>query len=138
MTELVVLGRVLTVDEDRRVIEDGAIYIHDGRIERVGDASSPPPPGYEDAPRVHTGGVVAPGLIDLHNHLAYNTLPLWVGRDAPPYTTRYQWPGAPTYQTRRLEPGAGARHRGAGGRVALRGGESGCWWRHRRSRDRRR
>jgi cytosine/adenosine deaminase-related metal-dependent hydrolase len=98
MTELVVLGHVLTVDQDRRVIEDGAIYIHDGRIERVGDASSPPPPGYKDAPRVHTGGVVAPGLIDLHNHLAYNTLPLWVGRDAPPYTTRYQWPGAPSYQ----------------------------------------
>jgi cytosine/adenosine deaminase-related metal-dependent hydrolase len=40
---------------------------------------------------------VTPGLIDLHNHLAYNTLPLWVGRTEP-YTTRYQWPRAATYQ----------------------------------------
>ncbi|MEO6570311.1 MAG: amidohydrolase family protein, partial [Ilumatobacteraceae bacterium] len=33
-----------------------------------------------------------------HNHLAYNTLPLWIGRDRA-YGTRYQWPGAPTYQS---------------------------------------
>jgi hypothetical protein len=49
-------------------------------IERVGDATAAPPAGYEAAPRVRVDGVVAPGLIDLHNHLAYNTLPLWVGR----------------------------------------------------------
>jgi hypothetical protein len=40
--------------------------------------------------------VVAPGLIDLHNHLAYNTLPLWLAR-AEPYGTRYQWPRAASY-----------------------------------------
>ena len=43
-------------------------------------------------------GLIAPGLIDLHNHLAYNTLPLWIGRDAA-YGTRYQWPRAATYQS---------------------------------------
>jgi 5-methylthioadenosine/S-adenosylhomocysteine deaminase len=96
MNELVVFGCVLTVDEDRRVHRDGAVYVHDGRIEQVGDAADAAPAGYEHAPRVRTGGVVAPGLIDLHNHLAYNTLPLWVGR-AEPYGTRYQWPRAATY-----------------------------------------
>ena len=96
MNELVVLGHVLTVDDDRRVHRNGAVYIHDGRIEAVTDARAAEPAGYKAAPRLRPGGVVAPGLIDLHNHLAYNTLPLWVGRDEP-YTTRYQWPGAKTY-----------------------------------------
>jgi cytosine/adenosine deaminase-related metal-dependent hydrolase len=98
MTALVVRGRVLTVDAERRVIDDGAVYIHDGRIDAVAPASAAPPAGYTGAPRINTEGVVAPGLIDLHNHLAYNTLPLWVGRVAPPYETRYQWPGAASYQ----------------------------------------
>jgi cytosine/adenosine deaminase-related metal-dependent hydrolase len=95
---LVLLGTVLTVDDDRRIHHRGAVYVHDGIIERVADETSVPPSGYDDAPRVRVGGIVAPGLFDLHNHLAYNTLPLWVGRTAPPYGTRYQWPGAPTYQ----------------------------------------
>jgi 5-methylthioadenosine/S-adenosylhomocysteine deaminase len=65
-------------------------------IERVADEKAAPPAGYDDAPRVRIDGVVAPGLIDLHNHLAYNTLPLWVGRPEA-YGTRYQWPRAATY-----------------------------------------
>ncbi len=96
MGELVVLGQVLTVDDDRRVLNNGAVYIHDGHIEAVANAMAAAPAGYERAPRVRPGGVVAPGLIDLHNHLAYNTLPLWIGREKP-YGTRYQWPGAATY-----------------------------------------
>ena len=44
-----------------------------------------------------TGGVITPGLIDLHNHLAYNTLPLWSAPRDAPYTSRHQWPGAATY-----------------------------------------
>ncbi len=96
MDELVVLGTVLTVDADRRTHARGAVYIHDGVIERVADATAAPPAGYEAAPRVRVDGVVAPGLIDLHNHLAYNTLPLWVGRPEA-YGTRYQWPRAATY-----------------------------------------
>jgi cytosine/adenosine deaminase-related metal-dependent hydrolase len=74
------------------------VYIHDGLIEAVQPASAAAPAGYQGAPRVRAGGLVTPGLIDLHNHLAYNTLPLWLGRDRA-YGTRYQWPGAPTYQS---------------------------------------
>ena len=93
MGQLVVRGLVLTVDDDRRVLADGAVYVNDGRIEAVSDASAAPPAGYKGAPRVRVDGVVAPGLIDLHNHLAYNTLPLWVARagtvrDALPVATR--------------------------------------------------
>ena len=92
MNELVVLGTVLTVDADRRTHTRGAVYIHDGVIERVGDAEPPRrPPVTTRAPRVRVDGVVAPGLIDLHNHLAYNTLPLWVGR---PEAVRHALPVA--------------------------------------------
>lgn len=98
MNDLVLTGRVLTVDADRRVEPSGAIYIHDGIIEAVQPVSATPPAGYRTAPRLRSGGLITPGLIDLHNHLAYNTLPLWLGRDRA-YATRYQWPGAPTYQS---------------------------------------
>lgn len=98
MDDMILFGKVLTVDADRRVLERGAVYVHDGLIEAVQPESAAPPAGFAAARRVRTGGLVAPGLIDLHNHLAYNTLPLWVGRDRA-YETRYQWPGAPTYQS---------------------------------------
>ena len=35
------------------------------------------PDGFADAPVVRTGGTIYPGLIELHNHLSYNVLPLW-------------------------------------------------------------
>jgi 5-methylthioadenosine/S-adenosylhomocysteine deaminase len=98
MNDIVLLGRVLTVDEDRSVQARGAVYIHEGVIEAVQAEAAAPPAGFGQARRIRTGGLITPGLIDLHNHLAYNTLPLWTGRDAA-YTTRYQWPGAPTYQS---------------------------------------
>ena len=98
MNDLVLFGRVLTVDADRRTLARGAVYIHEGVIETVQPEQAPAPAGFGAARRVRTGGLITPGLIDLHNHLAYNTLPLWTGREAA-YSTRYQWPGAPTYQS---------------------------------------
>ena len=98
VNDLVLFGKVLTVVGDHRVLDRGAVYDHDGVIDAVQAESAPVPAGFSGALRVRTAGVITPGLIDLHNHLAYNTLPLWIGRDDP-YKTRYQWPGAPTYQS---------------------------------------
>ena len=98
MNDIVLFGRVLTVDGDRRVHSRGAVYIHEGVIEAVQSEKAAPPAGFGSARRVRTAGLITPGLIDLHNQLAYNTLPLWTGRAAA-YSTRYQWPGAPTYQS---------------------------------------
>lgn len=100
---LVLLGRCVTMRDDRAPIDDGAVYVgDDGRIEAVTTASASPPSGYDSTPRVRTGGVIYPGLIDLHSHLAYNTLSLWTPPgQAPfrtdPFDTRYQWSGIEGY-----------------------------------------
>jgi cytosine/adenosine deaminase-related metal-dependent hydrolase len=74
------------------------VYIDDhGTIDAVQPARRRPPAGFSGARRVSTGGVISPGLIDLHNHLAYNFLPLWSAPRDAPYTSRHQWPGAATY-----------------------------------------
>lgn len=62
---------------DSQVISPGEVYVEDGRIACIG------PVGACDvmsmgATVVSTDGVVLPGLIDAHNHLAYNFLPEWM------------------------------------------------------------
>ena len=80
------------------MVKGGAVYIgDDGTIDAVQPARRAPPAGFAKARRVATGGVITPGLIDLHNHLAYNFLPLWAAPRDTPYTSRHQWPGAATY-----------------------------------------
>jgi cytosine/adenosine deaminase-related metal-dependent hydrolase len=96
---LVLTGHLVTFDEARPEVPDGALYVdRDGRIVAVAAAGDPPPPGFEGANRVDAGGVVYPGLIDLHNHIAYNCLALWIapGRERP-WTARYEWPKDPDY-----------------------------------------
>src|SRR5918998_978768 len=85
---LVLYGRVVTLDEDSPLIEDGALYI--GADQRIHAAQ---------ARRIRTGGSIYPGLMDLHNHVAYNALPLWHARDQrEPFTTRYQWTDDSSYK----------------------------------------
>jgi 5-methylthioadenosine/S-adenosylhomocysteine deaminase len=97
---LVVTGRVVTFDPRRPVFDDGAVYIgDDGLIEAVQDRADAAPAGFAAAAHVATEGVVYPGLIDLHNHIAYNCLSLWSppGRTEP-YTSRAQWPRDASYK----------------------------------------
>ncbi|MFF5718858.1 hypothetical protein [Streptomyces buecherae] len=104
---LVLTGTVVTFDEDHRVLDPGVVYVgDDGRLAAVRSAAQDAPAGFASAPRIDTGALILPGLIDLHNHLTYNTLPLWeaagvpylhhdrwVGEDRPPdYSTTVTWP----------------------------------------------
>jgi 5-methylthioadenosine/S-adenosylhomocysteine deaminase len=103
MMALVLEGLVATMDAgaDRALLPRGAVYVDDqGKIAAVQAAGEPVPAGFETARRVSTGGVIYPGLIDLHNHLAYNCLPLWAppGREEP-FTSRQQWPRLDAYTT---------------------------------------
>jgi cytosine/adenosine deaminase-related metal-dependent hydrolase len=95
---LVLTGTVVTYDDAQPVVRDGAVYLGaDGLIEAVQARRRRGPAGFAQARRVVTNGVITPGLIDLHNHLAYNTLPLWEAPRDTPYTSRHQWPSAATY-----------------------------------------
>src|SRR4051812_24390322 len=107
MARIVMNGRLVTFDDASSVIDDGALYVDEGgRIEAVSERSAPQPPGYEDAPRVQTRGTVYPGLIDLHNHMAYNCVGLWRAPQDEPYTSRNQWPREREYVTDVREPAA--------------------------------
>src|SRR5215469_4027483 len=100
---LVLFGTVVPFDgSDARA---AAVYVgDDGRIEAIQGPTDPPPSGFDAAPRVATDGLIYPGLIDLHNHLAYNLRGLWVPARQKPYTTRYQWPAEATYATEVTQP----------------------------------
>jgi 5-methylthioadenosine/S-adenosylhomocysteine deaminase len=94
----VLRGKVVTMRPGGEVLSRGAVYVgDDGLIAAVtpGDAV---PAGFENAPRITAGGVIYPGLIDLHNHLMYNSLPLWTEPTRKvPWTSHNQWVRATTY-----------------------------------------
>jgi cytosine/adenosine deaminase-related metal-dependent hydrolase len=74
---------VVTMDVDRREINDGAIVIRDNFIERVGDSaevnSSLSAAGLVPDRRIDASGcVITPGLINCHHHL-YQTLTRSIG-----------------------------------------------------------
>jgi cytosine/adenosine deaminase-related metal-dependent hydrolase len=92
-------GRVVTMDDDLGVLDQGRVYLTGPRLVAVQPADAPPPAGFEDVPVVRTGGTIYPGLIELHNHLPYDVLPLW---DVPRrYGNRGQWGSSnPDYRAR--------------------------------------
>jgi 5-methylthioadenosine/S-adenosylhomocysteine deaminase len=81
-------GRVVTMGS-QGTIPDGAIYVDGGEIKHVLPADTPVPSGFENASHIRTGDTIYPGLIELHNHLCYNAIPLW---DVPKrYSNNGQW-----------------------------------------------
>jgi cytosine/adenosine deaminase-related metal-dependent hydrolase len=98
-TRLVLLGTIVTFQPEAPVIEHGALYLDEqGRIVAVQAARSPAPPGYSTVPRVETGGMIYPGLIDLHNHPYYDLHGLWTPERTTPYTSRSQWRAEATFE----------------------------------------
>ncbi len=90
----------MTFDDERPEIPDGVLYIDDtGIIQGVASAGDRAPAGFDHATRVNTGGLIYPGLIDLHNHMAYNCLSLWRAPDHPgAWINRDQWPNDTDYK----------------------------------------
>ena len=89
-------GRVVTMDETRRVINNGVVYINKGKIIAVQSVDKKAPDGFQKSLSVDTRGTIYPGLIELHNHLSYDVLPLW--QVPKKYTNRSQWGGIPEYR----------------------------------------
>jgi cytosine/adenosine deaminase-related metal-dependent hydrolase len=83
-------GKVVTMDDTFTVKPDAIVYIDQGCFVAVQDRGRPAPAGFDSVPVVETGGTLFPGLIELHNHLSYNSLPLW--SPVPRlFTNRGQW-----------------------------------------------
>ncbi len=91
VTKFVLEGRIVTMDEQMTVLPKGTIYVRDGIIEAVQDTAMEAPDEFKDPGviRIKTGGTIYPGLIELHNHLSYNILPMWIAPKR--FDRREQW-----------------------------------------------
>ena len=85
------------MDDAFTVKDDAIVYIDKGRIVAVQDRAAPAPPNFGGVAVLETAGTLFPGLIDLHNHLSYNALPLWAPVPKR-YAHRGQWPDHPDYR----------------------------------------
>jgi len=99
-------GRVVTMNNEADVINEGRVLIRDGKIEAVwGGDNIPQNVDLTDVQIVETNGTIYPGLIDSHNHMHYNHIPLWdfevhtsVTSEEGGYSNRNQWKNNPNYK----------------------------------------
>lgn len=96
-------GRVVTMDAQSTVLPRGVVYARDGAIAAVLAEHVPAPAGFENVKVVQTASTICPGLIELHNHLPYDVLPLWAVPKK--FTNRDQWSGPSTKDYHRLVSG---------------------------------
>ena len=82
-------GTVLTPQGPKK----GYVVVREEKIEAVVAARSQVPADVTNV--VETGGVISPGLVDLHNHVAYDFVPLW--KSGRRFQNRYQWARLPSY-----------------------------------------
>ena len=92
----------------RGIVNDGIVLISHGAIEGIG-SKIPVPKG---TPVIDTGGVIFPGLIDLHNHLVWNVFPRW--GPPSPVCNRYDWQAMPDYSAKLSGPEGKLIDRGLG------------------------
>lgn len=89
-------GRVVTMNDRFDVHDPGRICVDGATIAAVQPAAKPVPEGWDDVPVVRTGDTIYPGLIELHNHLSYDALPLW--QMPRRFDNRGQWMRHPDYR----------------------------------------
>ncbi|HTZ60513.1 MAG TPA: amidohydrolase family protein [Acidobacteriaceae bacterium] len=75
------------------IVEKGTVLIRQGKIAAVGPKVKVP----ENVLTIETNGIIAPGLIDLHNHLTWNVFPRWHPNQE--FGSRYDWQKKEIYQT---------------------------------------
>jgi len=84
-------GTIVTPDE---IIPDGWVFVKDDKIVSV-SILKPPNLG---AIELNTNGIIFPGLIDLHNHVAWNAIPRW--KTWKKFNNRYEWNYDTDYEER--------------------------------------
>ena len=99
---LVVVGTIaaLAAGAEDDVFAGRVWLADDGTVAAVTRGNAAGPAGFDDAPVVDAGAaVIYPGLVDLHSHLGYNTLPLWTDPgQKKAYLNHNSWTGEPTYK----------------------------------------
>ena len=99
-SKYILKGRVVTMTGFNNVLENGNVMIEDGMIVAVWSDGEIPPINTDDVTVHDTEATIYPGLIDLHNHMHYNHIPLWdfevhlsesQKSEEGGYTNRYQW-----------------------------------------------
>ncbi len=84
-----VRGKVVTFNASSEIIDDGVLYIRGNTLVAVSEYAAAAPEGFNKSDAINCGGTLYPGMIELHNHLSYNIIPLW---DIPKtYGHRGQW-----------------------------------------------
>ena len=76
----VLRGTLVTMDETRPMAEQvfaGSIYVQGNRIMDLVPAGAPQPPDAAGAPIIDTGALIFPGLMNIHDHITFNTTPAW-------------------------------------------------------------
>ena len=92
-TPIVLKGTVVTMDDAFTVVKDGGVVVQGGKIVSILKAGEAGPSG---AVVINSKGKIFPGMINLHDHIAYNFLPLY---PVPKhYDNRDQWPGGKLYE----------------------------------------
>jgi 5-methylthioadenosine/S-adenosylhomocysteine deaminase len=96
LKNVILQGRVVTMNQSAEVIENGFVWVNDGVIIAVSASRRALNAALLEAkadavtiPIVHVAGDILPGMIDLHNHPEYAIYPLLpITRK---YKDRYEW-----------------------------------------------
>lgn len=75
-------GTIVLPDQ---ILEDGWLIIKNNKIEAISEEK----PILSQTREIVTDGIILPGLVDIHNHISWNTIPRW---DPDQYfDNRYEW-----------------------------------------------
>lgn len=86
----VLSGTVVTMESESSVLLNGHVLVIDGMISAVWSEGQTMPTAAEGVEQIETGGIIYPGLLDVHNHPHYNAIPIWDhGTDG--WNNRYEW-----------------------------------------------
>jgi len=95
--KLAIAGRVVTMNDTFTVHDEAIIYVESGKIVAVQARDQTAPDGFVGVQLTEAAGTIFPGLIELHNHLSYNALPLWAPVPKR-FNNRSQWPNHADYR----------------------------------------
>ena len=86
---ILLAGKVVTMNDAGDIFAGARVWVRGSVIEAIVKSGEPLPPGAELARAIDAGGVIYPGLIDIHNHPEYAIYPLMpITRK---YRDRYEW-----------------------------------------------